>query len=128
MNTSTFKKALASTLVAGTAVLTLGATAAHAQSPTPVDNHPRIERACARIPNAQTRIDKAIERINGSVDTRGSLLWLDAKIEKATNAGRTDLATALTNRREVRSATLGVLELRKANLVEFAKLCAAQPS
>lgn len=126
--TSKLTKALGATLIAGTAALTLGTSAAHAQSPTPVDSHPRIERACARIPNAQTRIDKAIERINGDADTRGSLLWLDAKIEKATKAGRTDLATALTNRKAVRSATLGVLELRKANLVDLANLCAAQPS
>ncbi len=125
--TSTLKKTLCATLVAGTAVLTLGATGVHAQDSASVDaNRPRIERACARIPNAQTRIDQAIERINGAADVRGSLLWLDARIQAATDAGRADRATALTNRKAVRSATLGVLELRKANLVEFSALCAGR--
>ena len=124
--TSTLKRTLCATLVAGTAVLAIGTTSVHAQeSGVSDDNRPRIERVCARIPNAQARIDAAIARINGAADVRGSLLWLDARIQKATDAGRADLATALTNRRAVRAASLEVLELRKSNLVEFKALCDA---
>jgi hypothetical protein len=122
--TSNLKRTLCATLVAGTAVLAIGTTSVHAQDAGVSDNNrPRIEKACARIPNAQTRIDAAIARINGGADVRGSLLWLDTMIQKATAAGRTDLAAALTNRKAVREASLGVLELRKANLVEFKALC-----
>jgi hypothetical protein len=71
----------------------------------------------------QARLENAVERINGGPDLRGSLLWLDTRIQAATDAGRNDLATALTNRRAVREATLGVIELRQANLVELAALC-----
>ena len=122
--TSNLKRTLCATLVAGTAVLAIGTTSVHAQDAGVSDNNrPRIEKACARIPNAQTRIDEAIARINGGADVRGSLAWLDTMIDKATKAGRTDLATALTNRKAVRQSSLGVLELRKANLVEFKALC-----
>ena len=122
--TSNLKRAVCATLVAGTAVLAIGTTSVHAQDAGVSDaNRPRIEKACARIPNAQTRIDAAIARINGGPEVRGSLLWLDTLIQKATDAGRTDLATALTNRKAVRASSLGVLELRKANLVEFQTLC-----
>jgi hypothetical protein len=127
--TSNLKKTLCATVVAGTAMLTLGATAAHAQEPGPAtDSRPRIERACARIPNLQTRVDNGIARINGAADVRGSIAWLEALVVKADTAGRTDLATALRNRVDVRKATLGVLQLRQANLVEFAALCDARES
>ena len=122
--TGNLKRTLCAALVAGTAVLAIGTTSVHAQDAGVTDNNrPRIEKACARIPNAQTRIDAAIARINGGADVRGSLLWLDTMIQKAKDAGRTDLATALTNRKAVRQSSLGVLELRKANLVEFKALC-----
>ncbi len=127
--TSNLKKTLCATVVAGTAMLTLGATAVHAQDPSPaVDSRPRIERACTRIPTLQTRIDNGIARINGGADVRGSIAWLEALVVKADTAGRTDLATALKNRVEVRKATLGVLQLRRANLAEFAALCDARES
>jgi hypothetical protein len=116
---------LGATLVTGVAALTFGATAVHAQGATEGTGvtEARIDRACARIPNIQARLDNAVERITGEADVRGSLRWLDARIEAATEAGRTELATALTNRREVREATLDVIELRRANLEEFAALC-----
>jgi hypothetical protein len=118
---------LAASVVAGMAALTLGAGSAHAQESTPADDaRPRVERACARIPNLQTRVDNAIARINGDADTRGSLAWLDGRIQRANDNGRADLATALTNRRAVRVAALDVLELRSANLVELAALCASK--
>jgi hypothetical protein len=120
-------KSIAAALVAGTAVVTLGATSAYAQEgDAGAAAEARIDRACARIPNAQTRLDNAVTRITGGADVRGSLLWLDTKIQAATDAGRTDLATALTNRRAVREATLEVVKLRQANLAEFAALCAAR--
>jgi hypothetical protein len=122
--TNTLKRTLCATLVAGTAVLAVGTTSVYAQDSGVTENdRPRIEKACARIPNAQTRVDNAIARINGDASVRGSLAWLDTLIQKATDAERADLATALTNRRAVRVATLDVLELRRVNLVEFKALC-----
>ncbi|HSL74228.1 MAG TPA: hypothetical protein VK853_07165 [Ilumatobacteraceae bacterium] len=123
--TNRLTKTLAVTLVAGTAALTLGAGAAHAQD-SASSREARIERACARIPNLQTRLDSAEARITGAADVRGSLLWLDTRIQAAADADRSDLVTALTNRRAVREATLAVVQLRQANLAEFAALCDAR--
>jgi hypothetical protein len=91
---NTLKRVLGATLVVGTAVLAIGTTSVHAQESGVTEDN-------------RPRIERAC-----------------ARIQKATDAGRTDLAAALTNRRAVREASLPVLELRKANLVEFEALCA----
>lgn len=123
--TGHLRRTLCATLVGATAVLAVGTTSVHAQdSGVAGANRPRIEKACARIPNAQTRIEAAITRINGGPDVLGSLQWFDKVIVRATDAGRTDLVTALTNRKAVRQSSLGVLEQRKVNLGEFEALCA----
>lgn len=101
---------------------------AHAETTTTPANTsslgPRIERACARIPNLQIRTDNLLERLNGSSTTVGSLAWLQDKIDEAQAAGRTQLVTVLQNRQKVRTATVPVLEKRKAELVRLADKCA----
>jgi hypothetical protein len=101
-----------------------GSSAAHAQSTDDPALSARLERACLRIPNLQTRTDNLLVRINGDASTRGSLLWLDTKIAEARAANRNQLADALTNRRAVRAATIPVLELRQASLADLAQRCA----
>jgi hypothetical protein len=83
----------------------------------------RLERACLRIPNLQTRTDNLIARLNGDVSTRGSLLWLQAQIDDATAKGRTQLATVLTNRLKVRTESLKVLAVRQERLTKLTELC-----
>lgn len=86
----------------------------------------RLERACLRIPNLQLRTDNAIARLNGDATTRGSLAWLQAKIDLAESRGRTEAVTVLENRLAVRTETLEVLELRRTELVDLAARCAAR--
>ena len=93
-----------------------------AQSTT--DLGPRVERACARIPNLQVRTDNLLTRLQGDASTVGSLAWLDAEIAKAQAAGRTQLVTALQNRRNVRGANVAVLQKRKTELVTLSQKCA----
>ena len=83
----------------------------------------RLERACLRIPNLETRTDNLIARLNGDVSTRGSLLWLQAQIDDATTKGRTQLATVLENRLKVRTQSLEVLANRQERLTKLADLC-----
>ncbi len=85
----------------------------------------RIERACLRIPNLTTRTENLIARISGDAATRGSLLWLDAKIAKAEELGRADVVTVLENRHAVREQSLPILEQRLATLGSLAERCAA---
>ncbi len=108
------------------AVLTLAsAGAVNAQTNDATAPGPRIERLCARVPNLQIRTDNALTRINGDASTKGSLLWLDAQIVKADTRNRTDLAQVLRNRREVRAATVPVLESRSVLLTDLAQRCSA---
>jgi hypothetical protein len=43
---------------------------------------PRLEAACARIPEATTRLQAAIDRLDGPASQRGSLAWFEAAIER----------------------------------------------
>ena len=97
-------------------------SAAHAQD-TGDDLRPRLERACLRIPNLQIRTDNLIERLNGDASVRGSLAWLQAKIDRAEAEGREQLVTVLENRLAVRTQTLDVVERRQAKLPELKQKC-----
>jgi hypothetical protein len=131
---TTPRRSFKSTLMLGAVVVTAGAglavpSAAFAAS-TPTDPGTatrelpaRLERACLRIPNLQTRTDNLITRLNGDAGTRGSLLWLQAQIDDATSKGRTQLATVLTNRLKVRTQSLEVLANRQERLAKLAELC-----
>ena len=85
-------------------------SAAHAQD-SGDELRPRLERACLRIPNIEIRTANLIERLNGDASVRGSLAWLQAKIDKAEAEGREQLVTVLENRLAVRTQTL---EVRRA--------------
>lgn len=84
---------------------------------------PRLERACLRIPNLEIRTSNVIERLNGDATVRGSLLWLQAQIDRAEAAGREQLVTVLENRLAVRTKTLEVVEQRQARLPELKQKC-----
>jgi hypothetical protein len=83
----------------------------------------RLQRACLRIPNLETRTSNFITRLNGDASTRGSLLWLQAQIDNAKAKNRTQLATVLENRLAVRTQTLKVLTQRQTTLEKLADLC-----
>jgi hypothetical protein len=83
----------------------------------------RLQRACLRIPNLETRTGNFITRLNGDAATRGSLIWLQAQIDDATAKGRTQLVTVLENRLAVRTQTLKVLTQRQTTLEKLADLC-----
>jgi hypothetical protein len=94
-----------------------------AMAAAPDDLGPRAERACLRIPNIEIRTTNLIERLQGDATVRGSLLWLQAQIDKATSRGRTDLVAVLENRLAVRTQTLEVLQQRQAELPELEQWC-----
>ena len=129
---TTPRRSVKSSLMLGAVVVTAGAalvvpTVASAATPsttTTVRELPaRYRRACLRIPNIQTRIGNVITRLNADASTRGSLLWLQAQIDDATAKGRTQLATVLKNRLEVRKQTLVVLTKRQERLMKLAEKC-----
>jgi hypothetical protein len=89
------------------------------------DLRPRLELACRRIPNLETRVDRLLTRLQGDASVTGSLAWLQARIDKAQSEGRTDLVTVLTNRLTVRTAAVSTLQARQVQLADLAARCAA---
>lgn len=96
---------------------------ASASTPAPDDLRPRLERACLRIPNIETRTTNVITRLEGDATVRGSLAWLQVQIDRAAERDRDDLVEVLTNRLAVRQQTLEVLRLRLENLAELEAFC-----
>ena len=126
---TTPRRSIKSTIMLGAVVLSAGAalvgpSAAYAASHSG-ELPARLERACLRIPNLETRTDTVIARLTGDASTKCSLLWLQAQIDDATAKVRTQLATVLTNRLAVRTQTLQVMTQRQTRLTKLADLCRA---
>ena len=58
----------------------------------------RRDLLCARVPNAILRTQNLERRLAGDASTKGSLVWLQAQVDKAEAAGRTRAVTVLKNR------------------------------
>ena len=133
---TTPRRSLKSKIMIGAVIVTAGAglvvpaaasaastTTAPPSSTTARELPARLQRACLRIPNLQTRTTNLITRLNADASTRGSLLWLQAQIDDATAKGRTQLATVLQNRLKVRTQSLTVLTNRQERLTKLVELC-----
>lgn len=116
---NTLKITLAGAVAAG---VLLTASPAFAQGTTD-PNRPRVAALCARVPNAEIRTTNLITRLEADANTLGSLAWLQTKVDQATSAGRTELATKLQNRLEYRTAKLEVLQKRSVELGKLSDWC-----
>jgi hypothetical protein len=106
--------------------LLLAAVPAMAADTRPEHIEERLDRACARVPNFTTRVENALERINGDAETRGSIAWLEAKAAEAEENGREQLADLIEIRIEIRTKRIDVLELRLDFLAVAAEVCEAR--
>lgn len=106
--------------------LLLAAVPAMAADTRPEHVEERLDRACARVPDLTTRLENALERINGDAETRGSIAWLEAKAAEAGENGREQLADLIEIRIEIRTERIDVLELRLDFLAVAAEACEAR--
>jgi hypothetical protein len=83
----------------------------------------RLEYLCSRIPLVEARVRHAIAWINGDVETRGSIAWLEAKARQAEARGYTDLARRIRLRIDVLTERLDVLEARLERLAMWDERC-----
>lgn len=115
----------AATLVPGVpaGAQTSGSTGTGTATVLDANLHPRLERACLRIPNLELRTTNLEKRLDGDASTIGSLAWLQAKVDQAKAAHRDQLATVLENRLAVRKKTRQVLDQRQADLQRLQKRC-----
>ena len=134
LNSLKSKILLGAVAVTAGAAMVVPTSAFAAAATTPTNTTPtnttgdlpvRYERACLRIPNFQIRTNNLITRLNGDASTKGSLAWLQARINDAKAKNRTQLATVLQNRLAVRTQTLKVLEQRQAALAKLLDKCRA---
>ena len=96
------------------------AGAAHADDG---DLRPRLEAACARIPEATSRLQAAIDRLDGPASQRGSLAWFEAAIAKATSNNRPRIAADLQRRLDRLTTRRATLDVRSAQLDRLAERC-----
>jgi hypothetical protein len=87
------------------------------------DLRPRLEAACARIPEATTRLQAAIDRLDGPASQRGSLAWFEAAIERATVNNRPRIAADLERRLDRLTTRRATLDERSAQLARLADRC-----
>ncbi len=116
---ATITVAMPSSAMAASAI----AASAMASEASADDLQPRVERACLRIPNLETRTSNLIVRLQDDAAVRGSLAWLQVQIDQAESRGRTDVVEVLENRLAVRSQTLVVLEQRRTELATLRSWC-----
>lgn len=110
--------------VAGAAPAAPDVATAPAVASTPGDGvGPRVERACLRIPNIETRLAERKTRLDGDATVRGSLAWLQSKIDAAKAADRDQLTTVLENRLTVRTKTREILDDRTALVADLRSRC-----
>lgn len=110
--------------VAGAAPAAPGGPAAPTVAATPDDGvGPRAERACLRIPNIEIRLTERKTRLDGDATVRGSLAWLQSKIDAAKAANRDQLTTVLENRLTVRTKTREILDDRTALVADLRSRC-----
>jgi hypothetical protein len=116
------------------ALLTVSTGTAYADttSPAPVQlpsQSSQLQAAaaedCKLITDLQPVVTDLLATVNGSATTPGSVAWLDAGAAKARQAGRSTLATWLTQRATLRQEQGAVLTTRQQLLAEGASWCQA---
>lgn len=80
----------------------------------------QVERICQkRIPRIEQRADRALERIAGGPEVRGSVEWLKARAAKEREAGRETSARLLEEKADRRAGRTPQVEDVKAKVAEF---------
>ncbi|MGI5466282.1 hypothetical protein [Streptomyces sp. CA-132043] len=78
---------------------------------------------CKHAPKIEKRIDKAVQRLDGSAAKPGSIARLEKRVENAKKAGHDEIATYLGDRLKDRKARVPQLKERKKNLDDVSEWC-----
>ncbi|GAA3064885.1 hypothetical protein [Streptomyces glomeratus] len=110
--------ATAALLVSGTGA----AAAADSAAPTPTGDGARA--LCKRVPKIDARIERALERLDGGADVRGSVARLQQRVDNAKKAGHGEIATYLQHRLDFRRSLVPTLQQRQKDLAGVKSWCA----
>ncbi len=116
--------AASGTLVLGLALLTSTASA-QSSAPAPAQPSFDVSKVCQqRIPKLENRANKALTRINGGADVRGSVANLRARAERATDPAQKDW---LNGKADHRAQRVDVLKKTQERLAAYKqKYCGAK--
>jgi hypothetical protein len=84
----------------------------------------RLDRACRRVDRSIRRAEKVQKRIGAGADTKGSIAFLQRRIDAANLAGQKDLAALLSLRLQARQQIAGQLPKRIDLLTQAKQICA----
>ncbi len=84
----------------------------------------RVKAVCTRVDLASQRVAETLGILQAGPNTKGSIAYLQARITKATSAGRQQEATQLTGRLAVRNDRLALLKDRQTLLATYKQDCA----
>jgi hypothetical protein len=115
---------------AGAAVAVLAVGSVAAASAASAETTPAAGTtisACDRLSQRIERVGQAQTRLHADANTKGSLAYLQAKIDAATKAGHADQAAAQTHRLEIRKDIDGILPDVLTNLNDAKTVCASLP-
>ena len=102
---------------------TTGSAGAGAPAASAQDWARRLDRACARVDKQLQRAQKVQTRIAADASTRGSIAFLQARIDRAKQAGQDDLATVLDLRLQMRRQIADQLPQRVDLLEQAQQTC-----
>lgn len=88
-----------------------------------VDWAARLDRACARVDKQLARAQKVRTRIDADASSKGSIAFLQARIDRATQAGQADLAKVLELRLQMRRQIADQLPQRIDLLQQAQQTC-----
>ncbi|MFE0192379.1 hypothetical protein [Streptomyces sp. NPDC058989] len=79
---------------------------------------------CARVPRLEERITKALDRLNGDADTRGSIARMEVRVKRAHARNHDEVATFLQDRLTHRKELKPTLTRELRDLKAVAAWCA----
>lgn len=83
----------------------------------------RLDRACSRVDKQLARAQKVQTRIAADASARGSIAFLQARIDRAEQAGQDDLVTVLDLRLQMRRQIADQLPARVDLLKQAQQTC-----
>jgi hypothetical protein len=86
---------------------------------------PRLAQSCGRIPRRIQRLERVQARFHADANTKGSIAFLSARIDKARADGKADLARLLSDRLAVRKDIDSQLPDILARLQDAQQVCAS---
>lgn len=133
------RKTVMTTAIAGlvlTGAVAAGAPSYAADSPSPSPSasadakaknpkHDGAKALCKRVPKLEKRIHKNITRLRAGAGARGSVAFLEQRIDRAKKDGHTAVATFLGDRLTTRKTLLPLLKEKQTDLKDVATWCAA---